>query len=112
MHPPSSGDGDEGGVQVAINIDVNIVHMKRNQRRRLTLAVDVRLVARNVRIIHNRRVRNHRVHHRTRRKVILRRRLLHYRLQLRGLHRRLLPVVYPLRELQTELHRPPKLVRH
>ena len=73
MHAPRAAHGNKLSVQINLDLHSYPVHMQRYQRRRLTQAVDVRLVARNVRIFHDFRVGNHRVHHRSLRKKRLRR---------------------------------------
>lgn len=118
MHAPISGHRDERGFQIALNLQSHAVHMQRYQRRRLAAAVDVGLVARNVRIVDDRRVGNGRVHHRRLRQVaLLRRRPRPGRVGRRPRHRRrsrnrLLSVEYPLGDREAVLDAAGELAGH
>lgn len=71
VQSPRAADGYERRVQATLNLHRHAVHVQRNQRRRIAPPVNVRLVARDIRIVHNRRIVNLGVHHRRRREVAL-----------------------------------------
>ncbi|PON66008.1 hypothetical protein PanWU01x14_112350 [Parasponia andersonii] len=112
MEPPRSDNPNKRHVQITIHLELNPVHLERNKRRRVAPAMHVRLVARNVRVIHHGRVAYHGVHHRRRREARVRPRLLHRRQRLRGSHRPVLPEVEPLREPEAVFHRLLEVLRH
>ena len=111
MDPPRAGDRHERAVEIAICLHRDRVHLKRDQRRRVAPPVHVRLVARYVRVVHDPRIIDHRVHHRRAWKERARR-LCHRRCRLRRRHRPVLPEVYSLRELQPVVNRSRKILRH
>lgn len=79
VDPPPPPDGDHGRVHVAVDLHLDLLHLQRDQRRRVAPPVNVRLVARYVGIVHHRRVVDHRVHHRRRRQQPRSRRSVHPR---------------------------------
>lgn len=109
MHAPPPGDRYKRRVQTALYFHGNSVELKRYQRRRLAPAEHIRLVAPNVRVVHRLRIRYHRVAHRRRRKVSLRR-LGHRR--SRGRSRSFTTVINSLGEVESEFDGAGKLVGH
>lgn len=109
MHAPISGRRNKRSVQIALNLHSYPVHMQRYQSRRLAPAVHVRLVARNVRIVHDFRVGHRRVQHRSLRQVPLRRRPGHRRRRSRS---RLFTVEYALGEADAVLDAAGELAGH
>lgn len=111
MDTPRTLHGHENPIKIAIDIHLELAHVERDQRRRVALAMDVRLVARKVGVVHDRRVGDHRVDH-GRRRLVGRcrfRRLL----DEGGPGRREAPIlsdVDALGELETGLHRVGELV--
>lgn len=63
VQPPGASHGYKSSIQVTVNFHLNPMHVKRNQRRRITSAVNIRLVARDVRIINYPRFRYDGVNH-------------------------------------------------
>jgi len=84
---------------VTISFHLNCVHLKRNQRWRITPSVRVRLVARDVGVVHDPWIGDHRVDHR-RRGEERGGQACHRRWMLRQGHHPVLPEVYALGELQ------------
>jgi len=104
VESPSAGDCDESGFVVTISFHLNRVHLKRNQRWRITPSVHVRLVARDVGVVHDPWIGDHRVDHRRRgeeRGGPAR----HRRRRLGRGHRPVLHEVYALGELQPVVDR-------
>lgn len=60
---PRAGDGYKRSIKITINFHFNSVHLKRNECRRITPTVHVRLIASYVRIINDPRIVDHRVNH-------------------------------------------------
>lgn len=112
MHAPLPGDRYERRVQGAFNFHAHAVKLQRYQRRRLALTEHVRLVAPNVRILHLLRIRYHRVAHRRRREVSLRRLRQGPRHRRRRRRSRSFTVVYSLREVESEFDGAGEIVGH
>ncbi|RDX69844.1 hypothetical protein CR513_50983, partial [Mucuna pruriens] len=111
MESPSARDGDKRSIVVTISFHLNRVHLKRNQRRRIAPSIHMRLVARDVGVVHDPRIVDHRVNHR-RRRAIHGGRPGHRRRRLRRRHRPVLPEVYALGELEPVVNRFRKFLRH
>uniref|UniRef100_J3MMX7 Uncharacterized protein n=1 Tax=Oryza brachyantha TaxID=4533 RepID=J3MMX7_ORYBR len=67
VQPPPRADGDGGLVERAVDGEVDLLHLQRDQRRRVEAAVHVGLVAGHVGGVDRPRVGHHRVRHRRRR---------------------------------------------
>lgn len=66
MNPPPPLDGHQSSVQAAIDLQSDLLHLQRDQRRGIATAMHMRLVAGNIGVIDDSRVRNHSVSHRRR----------------------------------------------
>lgn len=104
VHSPSPRDGYERGVQAAICLKVDVVHLQGDEGRGIASAMDVGLVAWDVGVIYNRRVRDDSIHHWSIGQVGPWRPLHGQRRLGRG-HRPVLAEVEPLREANPIIHR-------
>lgn len=113
MDPPLAADRDEGRIEEAVHLQYNIAHVEGDQSRRIAPPIHMRLVARDIRVVNDRRVRDHRVHHRRRRNERIRRPSHSHGPPRRRRDLSVLPGVHPLRHLQTVLDGPHELLlRH
>lgn len=114
VHAPRSPHRHERRVQIALHLHRDLVHLQSDQSRRIAPPVDVRLVARHVGIVHDRRISDHGVHHRCRREVRLpgRRSFVHAGHRPRRRHEPVLAAVDPFGEFQAGFDRVRELVFH
>ena len=117
MHAPRAAKTNVCMIKTAINLHSHrSMHLQWYQRRWLTPPMNVRLITRDVWIVHQLRLRNHRIsHHRSRQVTLrqlrwLRRHRPRHRCRCRRGH--FLSVVNSLRKTQSVLHTCCELSRH